>query len=196
MERKSTEVRKNEIIHAAWGLMREDGAQNVTIKKISQEIATSEAAIYRHFKDKHSILMALVDSFEENLMEAIDKPMRNYKSPIDQLREIMKTHMVFTEKKQGLLFAITAESIHFGDDELRRRILEVIEKYKKRIKQILQEAKKAELLDVNINLDAVSLTFFGLIDAAIVQYALTNYTVPPIKRFDTLWRIFYRGIKR
>ena len=108
----------------------------------------------------------------------------------------MKTHMVFTEEKKGLLFAITAESIHFNDDVLRRRILEVIEEYKTRIKMILQEAKKQGLLHENINLDSVSLTFFGLIQAAIVQYALTNYTVPPIKKFNPLWNIFLKGIKR
>ena len=196
MERKSTDMRKVEIVNAAWDLIIHEGAQRVTIKNIAEKINISEAAIYRHFQDKHSILMALVDSFENNLIKVIDEPMRNYKNPIDKLKEIMKTHMVFTEEKKGLLFAITAESIHFNDDALRRRILEVIEEYKARIKKILLEAKRQKLLHENINLDSVSLTFFGLIQAAIVQYALTNYTVPPIKKFAPLWNIFLKGIKR
>ena len=65
-----------------------------------------------------------------------------------------------------------------------------------KIKEILYEAKKEGLLSEDINLDAVSLTFFGLIQAAIVQFALTNYTVPPITKFQTFWNVFLRGIKK
>jgi len=41
-----------------------------------------------------------------------------------------------------VLFGITAESIHFNDDFLRRKILGVIEKYKSKIREILLDAKR------------------------------------------------------
>lgn len=195
MSRKTSEERKREIIGIARELMITEGIQSLTIKNISKKNGISEPAIYRHFKNKRAILVALIDNFEHNLMEAIDKPIKYYKNPLDRLREIMKAHMFFTEKKKGTLFAITAESIHFNDDFLRRKILGVIDKYKTKIKYILYQAKKEGLIRKDINLDAVSLTFFGLIQTAIVQFALTNYTVPPITKFQTLWNVFIRGIE-
>lgn len=194
MRRKTSEERKREIIGIAKELMIREGVQSLTIKNISKKNGISEPAIYRHFKNKRAILVALIDNFEHNLMEAIDKPIRYHKNPLDRLREIMKVHMFFTEKRKGTLFAITAESIHFNDDFLRRKILKVIDEYKMRIKDILYQAKKEGLIREDINLDAVSLTFFGLIQTAIVQFALTNYSVPPINKFQTLWNVFIRGI--
>lgn len=196
MCRKNSEERKISIISAARDLIIQEGVQSLTIKNLSKKNGISEPAIYRHFKNKQAILIALIDNFEQNLMEAIDKPIKYHENPLKRLREIMKTHMVFTEQKRGILFAITAESIHFNDDFLRRKVLGVIEAYKLKIKNILSEAKKKGLIREDINLDAVSLTFFGLIQAAIVQFALTNYTVPPIAKFQTLWNVFLRGIQK
>lgn len=196
MKRKLSAIRKKEIVEAARKLMIHEGVQGLTIKNISQKNKISEGAIYRHFKNKRSILAALIDAFESNLMKAIDSPVRQHKDPLEKLREVMKAHMAFTEHKKGSLFAITAESIHFNDDFLRRKILRVIDNYIAKIKDILREAKQERLLRDGINLDAVSLMFFGLIQAATIQFALTNYTVPPIRQFHTLWNIFLKGIER
>lgn len=196
MRRKNSQERKLLIINAARDLMISEGVQALTIKNLSRKNKISEPAIYRHFKNKRAILVALIDDLEYNLMEAIDAPVRIYKNPLERLREIMKAHMIFTERKKGILFGVTAESIHFNDDFLRRKILGVIEKYKSKIRKILLEAKKEGFLREDINLDAAGLAFFGLIQAAIVQYALTNYSVPPITRFNTLWNIFLHGIEQ
>lgn len=192
--RKKTEIRKQEIVSIAWELVSKQGAGAVTIKNIASKAGISEAAVYRHFKDKSSILTALVDSFEEYLLGSIDHPLKNYKNPLVKLREIMRAHLDITEQKQRIMFALTAESLHFNDDHMRKKILGVIEKYKSRIKGILQEAKDAGLVRKDINLDGVSLIFFGMIEAAVIQYALSNYTVKPTTKFNTTWKIFLNGI--
>ena len=196
MPRKNSVERKIDIVNSARDLIIGEGVQSLTIKNIAKKNKISEAAIYRHFKNKQAILVAIIDNFEHNLMEAIDQPIKYYENPLKRLEELMRVHMIFTEKKKGILFAITAESIHFNDDFLRRKVLGVIEAYKIKIKKILFEARKKGLIRKDIDLNAASLTFFGLIQAAIVQFALTNYTVPPITKFQTLWNIFLKGIKK
>jgi hypothetical protein len=127
-------------------------------------------------------------------MSSINNPLKNHQNPLKRLQEIMKSHMVFTEKAKGVFFSITGEAVHCNDDELRKKILDVIETYKAEIKKILQEAKSKGLIRKDINLDAASLSFFGLIQTAIIKYALTNYTVPPISKFNNMWKLFLHGI--
>jgi AcrR family transcriptional regulator len=193
-KRKATLERQLEIVDIAWSLLTQYGAAAVTIKNISQAAGISEAAIYRHYQDKHSILMALVDNFEQRIMQILSQAVAKHHNPLHQLKAIMKAHLEFTESQQRIMFAITAESIHFNDDQLRRRILEVIESYKDKIKNILKEAKIQRLIRKDANLDTTSFVFFGMIEAAIIQYALTNYTLPPVTKFNTLWKIFLNGI--
>ena len=192
--RKATEFRQKEIVDIAWELVTKQGAGAVTIKNIAQRAEISEAAIYRHFKDKHAILTALADNFEQHIMASFEMPLKTHDNPLRKLKAIMKAQLIFTEKQQRMMFAITAESLHFNDDELRKKILGIIENYKQRIKSILKDARTQGLIRKDVNLDSVSFVFFGLIEAAVIQYALTNYTVPPISKFNTLWQVFLNGI--
>ena len=62
-----------EIVTAVRKLIIIYGSENVTIKKIAQEIGISEAAIYRHFNSKKDILSFLIDDLEATLIGDIKK---------------------------------------------------------------------------------------------------------------------------
>lgn len=193
-ERHATAFRKSEIAQSARELMIHHGIKAVTIRNLAKKSNITEGAVYRHFKSKRAILQLMIDDFEGNLMKAIDSAIKNDKDPIDTLKKIMHVHLKYTEDRKSELFAITAASVHFDDKILRQNILDVIERYKGRINAILREAQKEKLIRSNIDIDSVSLTFFGLIQITAIQYALTGYTVAPITKFNTLWEIFLKGI--
>lgn len=194
MARHATEVRKGEIVSSARELLVQQGVKAITIRNIAKLNRITEGAIYRHFKNKRSILLALVDDFESHLFAAVDSTMHRQGDAIQTLRDIMSFHLGYTEKRKSELFAITAASVHFNDAVLRQRILKVIERYKDRIKEILVRGERAGMIKAGLNIDSVSLTFFGLIQISAIQYALTGYTVPPLTRFDALWDIFLTGV--
>ena len=194
MARHRTEVRQHEIVASARELIISQGVAAVTIRNIAKKSKISEGAIYKHFKSKRDILLMLIEDFESNLTEAIDLATTGCEDPIEILKNIMLVHLKYTEERRSELFVITAASVHFDDALLRKRILEVIENYKTGIKSILIEAGKSGKIRPDIDIDQVSLTFFGLIQISAIQFALTNYTASPVKKFETLWDIFLRGV--
>jgi AcrR family transcriptional regulator len=194
MARHKTAVRQSEIVQSARELIMHRGVNAVTIRNIAAKNKITEGAIYRHFKSKRAILQLLIEDFETNLMKAIDSTIKSDEGSIQVLKNIMYVHLKYTEERKSELFAITAASVHFDDKILRKNILDVIERYKGRIKAILRNAQTEKLIRDNIDLDSVSLTFFGLVQITAIQYALTNYTVAPMTKFNTLWDIFLNGI--
>ncbi|MDD3374422.1 MAG: TetR/AcrR family transcriptional regulator [Candidatus Omnitrophica bacterium] len=196
MKRKASSQRKIEIISSAAEILILKGLQDLTIKNLAQRNKISESAIYRHFKDKQSILIGLIDQFENDLLFVIDQPIKNHQNPIEQLKEIMRAHIVFAQKKKSLLFAVTSTAIHLKDDFLRKKILGITDKYRLRIKKILIKAKEEDFLRDDIDIDTASFAFFGLIRSASAHFALTNYKNPPISKFYTLWNIYFHGIEK
>ncbi len=194
MARHKTAIRQSEIVQSARELIMHRGVNAVTIRNIAAKNRITEGAIYRHFKSKRAILQLLIEDFETNLMKAIDSTIKSDEDSIQVLKNIMYVHLKYTEERKSELFAITAASVHFDDKILRKNILDVIERYKGRIKAILRNAQTEKLIRDNIDLDSVSLTFFGLVQITAIQYALTNYTVAPMTKFNTLWDIFLNGI--
>ncbi len=194
MPRHETAIRKSEIVKSARELIMHEGIKAVTIRNIAEKNRITEGAIYKHFKDKRSILLLLIEEFEANLLAAINSAIDKNKSPIEILKNIMMVHLKFTENRKAELFALTAASVHFDDSLLRKKILDVIEHYKARIQSILIEAKKKHLIRKEIDIDAASLGFFGLIQISSIQFALSGFKVPPIKKFAHLWDMFLNGI--
>ncbi|MFH1677991.1 MAG: TetR/AcrR family transcriptional regulator [Candidatus Omnitrophota bacterium] len=195
-KRKTSLQRKKEIINSAAELLISKGLHNLTIKNLAKKNKISESAIYRHFKDKQAILIGLIDQFEHDLLLVIDQPIKSRNTPIEQLREIMRTHIIFAQEKKSLLFAVTSTAIHLRDDFLRKKILSTTDKYKSKIKEILLRAKRQGLLRDDIDIETASFAFFGLIRSASAHFALTNYMNPPINKFNTLWNIYLHGIKK
>jgi len=194
MARHKTAVRQSEIVQSARELIMHRGVNAVTIRNIAAKNRITEGAIYKHFKSKRAILQLLIEDFEKNLMKAIESTIINDDDPVKMLKDIMHVHLKYTEERKSELFAITAASVHFDDKVLRQNILDVIERYKSRVKVILRKAQNANLIRSNLDIDSVSLTFFGLVQITAIQYALTNYTVAPITKFNALWDIFLNGI--
>ncbi|MDQ7798150.1 MAG: TetR/AcrR family transcriptional regulator [Candidatus Edwardsbacteria bacterium] len=192
--RKPTETRKKEIVATAQKFMMERGVYAITLKNIACLNGISEAAVYRHFKSKRDILAAIIDDVEVKMMEAFDQAVVRDSDPFKKLKDIMRSHLIFTEKRKGGLFVITSECIHLNDDQLRKKILKVIDNYTNRIGGLLNEARSRGLVQPEMGIKDASLMFYGLIQTAATDFALRNYDVPPISKFEHLWRFFCNGI--
>ena len=72
-KRKNTEVRQVQIINAAGSLIFKYGSEHLTVRRIAAEVGISEAAIYRHFKSKKSILSFLLSNIEESLLRDLSR---------------------------------------------------------------------------------------------------------------------------
>ena len=67
--RRSTTVRRKQIIDTARKLIIKKGSENLTIRGIAQEMGFTESAIYRHFRSKLEILSLLVNDILDSLLD-------------------------------------------------------------------------------------------------------------------------------
>ena len=160
--RKDTLIRKKEIVAAVRKLIIIYGSENVTIKKIAQEIGISEAAIYRHFNSKKDILSFLIDDLEETLIGDIEKNYSGAVGSLETLAKIILHHISSVEQRKGITFQVIAEIISFGDEDLNTKISDVINKYITMIKLILSEGVKSGVVNQDVDLDATAKIFFGM----------------------------------
>jgi AcrR family transcriptional regulator len=195
MVKKPTQVRKKEIVASAQSFMMNKGIQNLTIKTIAELNHISEAAIYRHFENKHDVLAAVVDDIEEKLLQLMDQEAARFNDPFDKLKHIMRAHLLFTERRKGGLFVITAECIHSEDRLLRRHILKLVDKYQLRIQKILLQAGQQGMINPGVTIRHAAAMFYGLIQSAAIDFALNDYSQKPIVRFPTMWNLFKWGVQ-
>jgi len=63
--RVSSKERREQIINAAIFLIAEKGIQGTTMGRIADMVGVSEPALYRHFKNRRAVLIAVLDSVSD-----------------------------------------------------------------------------------------------------------------------------------
>lgn len=192
--RKSTEVRKKEIVDAVRKLIIKHGSEHVSIRNIAKEVSFSEAAIYRHFKGKGEVLEFLAKDIIRGLINDIDTVDKNIFKGDDSLDFILKRHLSAIEQRKGISFQVIAEIISFGDKKINRQVTEGINEYITHLEKFFSKGVEIGLIRKDINLEAASIGLFGMIQGLVNMWALSDYNFDLVERYESLWKVFRGAI--
>jgi len=183
--------RREQIVNAARKLVIKHGSENVTVRRIADEVGFSEAAIYRHFKSKKDILHLLIESIEKNLIE--DLGSRN-NPKYSRLENLLVNHLSSVEKRRGISFQVIAEIISLGDKRLNKRVYQAIESYLEKLKELLTDEIKAGKLRKDIDIEAASVLIFSILQGLSNIWTLSNYSFDPREKFEPILKILHEGL--
>ena len=184
-------TRKEQIVNAARKLVIKCGSENVTVRRIAQEVGVSEAAIYRHFKSKRDILYLLVESIESNLISDLESQNR---PDYGRLENVLLNHLSALEMRRGISFQVIAEIISLGDKKLNNRIYETIKKYIEKFKELLlTEIEKGEVRG-DIDVDAAAVILFSVVQGLSNIWTLSNYSFNPKDKFEPILDVLRKGL--
>lgn len=197
VKRRSTAFRKQQIIEAAAKLIFKSGSEHLTVKRIAREVGISEAAIYRHFKSKKSILSFLLDHIEIVLLSELSRErIGNEPVTLDTIEKTIQDHFSAIDIRKGISFQVIAEIISLGDKTLNRKASQTIDKYITRLKELLFEGVLSGSVREDIDLEASATLLFGLIQGLVNIWSLSNGAFTLVERFNSLWRIYREAVAR
>jgi len=194
-KRENTEVRQQQIVDAAGSLISKYGSEHLTVKRIAAEVGISEAAIYRHFKSKKSILSFLLTHSEETILRDISPAnVGNEPVTLDTIEEIIRNHFSAIGMRKGISFQIIAEVISLGDRKLNKQAYQTVEKYISRLNDLLAEGVRNGAVQKDIDLESSALLLFTLIQGLVNIWSLSDGGFNLINKFTSLWKIYRRAI--
>jgi AcrR family transcriptional regulator len=97
--RQKEEVR-SKILTTAWQMVKEDGWQSVSIRKIADAIEYSVPVIYDHFDNKEAILLEFGKDAFRLLSKKIQQAKEKTNKPAEQLRTIADAYWNFALKNK------------------------------------------------------------------------------------------------
>jgi AcrR family transcriptional regulator len=196
-KRKSRDVRQQQIIDVAGAMIFKYGSEHLTVRRIASEVGISEAAIYRHFKSKKSILSFLLNHIEESLLRDISPESAGTKPlTLDIIEKIIRTHFSKIGMRKGISFQVIAEIISLGDRKLNKQASQTINKYIFRLKELLTEGVRNGAVRQDVDLEASAMLLFTLIQGLVNIWSLSEDSFNLIDKFTSLWKIYREVIVR
>jgi AcrR family transcriptional regulator len=193
--RKSTAIRKQQIIDAARKLIIKKGSEHLTVRAMAKEVGLTEAAIYRHFKSKREILSFLMSHIMDTMLHDVERTENENAVSLDAIDQTLKRHLSEIEQRKGMSFQVIAEIISLGDRKLNKDVYEKINFYVDRLKNVLSVGARNGYVREDIDLGASALLLFGMIQGLVNIWALGGYSFDLAAQYESLWAIYQKAIK-
>lgn len=192
--KKSTHIRREEIVQAALQVIGEKGVHGLTITEIAGRAGMSDANIYRHFKGKQEILGALGDFISEVVMGKAAGIAAGKGSALEKLEIIFRSHAALIAANPGLPRFMFSEEIHLGDPLLAKTIADKMRGYIETLTNLIGAGiKTGELRSVSPRETAI--TLLGMIQFTALRWSITRGAFNLDAEAEQLWHNFLRLIQ-
>lgn len=106
------------ILTAALDLFVNNGYHNVSVHEIQKQANVSIGSIYKYFGGKEGIAKALYKHILNEMDEMVDDVKKEFKSPMDQCKEIIRLLCGYTETHYNIMaFVFHAKHAEFVPEE-------------------------------------------------------------------------------
>jgi len=194
-KRKSTAIRKQQIIEAARKLIVRRGSEHLAVRGLAQEVGFTEAAIYRHFKSKREILLFLMENVTDGMLLQFDTNSKDGITSLSKLGETLRLHLSEIEQRKGMSFQIIAEILSLGDRDLNRKLFIKLQIYIDHLQQVLSKGVHSGFIRSDIDQEACATMLFGMIQGLVSMWALSSYNFDLAQKYESIWSIYQQAIK-
>jgi AcrR family transcriptional regulator len=182
--------RQTEIIDCSIEIIDKKGIQGLTIKNISKEIGISEPAIYRHFKSKTDIILAILDNFML-MAEFLSGAMDNYEGEaIEKISFMFSKMLEMFNNQPSIVSVIFSEEIFKNEESLLIKIREILNLHQQTIEKIITKGQKEGNVRSDIDKNSLALIIMGALRLLVKRWDLNQHNFNLENEGDTLIQSF------
>ncbi len=145
--------RQFEIIEATGKILTVSGVSGLTIKNLAKEMNFTEGAIYRHFKSKEEIIVAMIEYLAENMEERYSKVVSKDKTQEENLINLFNDQFTFFQNNPHFVSAVFSDGFMEENIKINEAILKIMAIRMKYIKPLIEEAQQLKLFTDSISSD-------------------------------------------
>lgn len=194
VKKETTEVRKEQTVKAALDIIGAKGVQGLTTARIAKNVGISEANIYRHFKNKDAILMAVIDSIDNTLTNNLKAVRKEDITSLKKMERILRLHLSYINDNKGIPRVVFSSEILFTKG-IRKKLSSFVDRYLKMLAEVLEEGTKDGSIRKGINSRAMAGLFIGMIQLNALRWLLNDFQSPLSKEGGKLWQAYKKNIE-
>ncbi len=140
---KAEDRRKQLLISAARCFAR-NGYRGTTTAKIAQEAGVSEPIIYRHFRNKQELFIALIEKVAEEVFQNWQQATSQARTPLEKLQILLYRNPATSDPWTRSVYQIFFHaSTEVSDPRIQQAIRDHYERYARALASVMSEAQTA-----------------------------------------------------
>lgn len=187
--------RQYEIIQATGKILTQSGVSGLTIKNLATEMKFSESAIYRHFKSKEEIVIALLQYLATNMDERYTKVVLSIISPEEKLIAIFKNQILFFKTNPHFVVAVFSDGLMEESVRINETISKIMEIKNKHLLPIIKEGQQQNIFTNEIPTEDLIHIIMGSFRLLMFKWRASNFNFEINKSGNTMMQSILKLIK-
>jgi AcrR family transcriptional regulator len=193
-EKLDSGIRRQQIAEAALTLVADRGLNRLSIAAVAQRVGLVPSGIYRHFKSKEEILMAVLDQMEARLVANVRAVREESTDPLERLRGLLVRHIRMIREGRAIPRIIFSDEAHDGHPDRKARVQRMLNEYLGHIGQLVRQGQQEGKVRAELDPGTVALLFMGMIIPAGIVWHLTDGGFDVTRHAERTWELFRRAI--
>ena len=157
--------RRRQLLEASIRCFAEYGYQGTTTARLARAAGITEPVLYQHFASKRDLFVALLDQVGSEVMREWRRAIAPLKSPLDQLRVLLRMNPAITDPRAGLLYSVIfAAQAEASEPEIKAALRQHYAQYAQFLTDLLKRAQNADQVRRDVSASGLA---WQLIHAAI-----------------------------
>ncbi len=185
---RSLTKRQAEIVNRSIELIADGGIQQLTIKNIANQLGVSEPAIYRHFKSKFDVLLAIIANFKDETEEVVQSVENTDGGALDKIWAMFEAHISHFVDRPAVAAVIFSEETFRHEPKLIEKILEIVIRNQMILLQQLEYGQRCGELRQDIPMLHLATTTMGSFRMLIMRWRLSHHNFDLLDEAQKLWQ--------
>jgi AcrR family transcriptional regulator len=190
-----TKVRREQIAQAALALVASKGVNGLNMAGLARQVGLGASSLYRHFESKDQVLDAVLDLLRERLLRNVQIAIQEAANPLEQLRRLLALHMRLILEYQALPRLFFSGDLYAGHPERKAKLWGIVNAYLGEVAEIIRQGQKEGTVRLDLDPDAVSVVFLGLIQPTAILWHLSDGEFNVGKQVERAWLLFHEAIR-
>ncbi len=195
MNRKSTEIRQQEIKRALLSIIKNEGIGAVSTQKLADYVNLSGGAIFRHFKSKQDIIFSIIDDVSIEFIGKLKTIAFEDKDPREKLRAFVCHTIDYLTEHDGITILLFSEASHFNDKTVLNKLHHIFNSQRELAGHIIKEGIAANIWDSTVPIEDVTMLYMGIPITLNVNLILFRKPFQKQQFCDSMLALFERMLR-
>ncbi len=168
-------TRQRQIVEAAIELIAEKSIQHVTIKNLAHKIGVTEGALYRHFRSKTDILMAILGMFQQEAQKNLEEVRTSRLPAMEQFEKIFLYRLQYFMQRPAIAAVIFSESIFQNEKKLSSAVNVFLKMHEETLRIILERGIQNKEIRADISIEETIYITIGSMRYLVTRWRLDNH---------------------
>jgi AcrR family transcriptional regulator len=190
-----TDVRQEQIIHAALNVVANHGLKGLTMQRVAKQVGLAPSAIYRHFQNKDDVLDAILTLIQDRLLGNVRAVSEEITDPLERLHNLLQRQVQLLRENPAIPRIVFSEEVYHGRPERQDVVYRIIRSYLERLRHIMWQGQQTQHIRADVTPSTLALMFLGLIQTAVFLWHMSGGAFDMVEHTESAWRVFSQAIR-